>query len=167
MSVEPVVSASGIPAYEYRVIAVETLPGDGNAGNATRSHVAGLGKTYYSIDDLVAYLLWLDQRREWLRRGAKNEEAQGHSAKTNEMRHHWAREQRTTYRCEKRPMVKWETFDPPRDWYVVCCRICDGDNVPMPIPFPTPEARGGWCAEHTKGTGHDSWLVIDDYAKNR
>lgn len=31
----------------------------------------------------------------------------------------------------------------------------------MPIPFQTPQERGKWAAEHTKGTGHDSWIVLE------
>lgn len=43
-------------------------------------------------------------------------------------------------------------------WYVLFCRHCDEDT---PIPFESPEARGKWAAEHTKGTGHQWWIVVD------
>lgn len=49
----------------------------------------------------------------------------------------------------------------PRKWYVICCRDCDGEGEPLPMPFETPEARGRWAAEHKRGTGHDRWFVID------
>lgn len=42
--------------------------------------------------------------------------------------------------------------------YVLLCRVCGGDN---PIPFPNPEERGRWAAEHTAGTGHDRWWSKD------
>lgn len=45
-------------------------------------------------------------------------------------------------------------------WYVLFCRECDGDD-PLPIPFESAEARGRWASEHTKATGHDRWLVLD------
>lgn len=47
-------------------------------------------------------------------------------------------------------------------WYILCCRECDGDGDPLPIPFETPEGRGRWASEHTKGTGHERWLVMDE-----
>lgn len=44
-------------------------------------------------------------------------------------------------------------------FYVLVCRQCgDGD---LPMPFDSPEARGRWASEHTKGTGHDRWFVTD------
>jgi len=48
-----------------------------------------------------------------------------------------------------------------RVYYVLVCRDCgDGDQA-LPIPFETPQARGQWAAAHTRGTGHDRWLVLD------
>lgn len=43
-------------------------------------------------------------------------------------------------------------------WFVLFCRIC---TPLLPMPFETAEERGKWAAGHTKGTGHDSWFVID------
>lgn len=57
-------------------------------------------------------------------------------------------------------MPEQKTSD--RKWYVICCRVCDGDGEPLPIPFETAEARGKWAAEHKKKTGHDSWIVLDE-----
>jgi hypothetical protein len=45
--------------------------------------------------------------------------------------------------------------------YVLICRKCD-PNLDAPMPFPSPEERGRWASEHTRGTGHDLWLVYDD-----
>jgi hypothetical protein len=44
-------------------------------------------------------------------------------------------------------------------WYVLVCRECGNGDLPM--PFESAEARGRWAAAHTKGTGHDRWLVVD------
>ena len=48
-------------------------------------------------------------------------------------------------------------------FYVLCCRDCDeaAEHV-LPMPFPTPEARGRWATEHTKATGHQRWFVDDE-----
>lgn len=51
----------------------------------------------------------------------------------------------------------------PEVFYVLVCRDCDGDD-PHPIPFPTAAKRGRWASEHTKATGHSSWLVLDQKA---
>jgi hypothetical protein len=52
--------------------------------------------------------------------------------------------------------------DPTRAvWFVLVCRICTPE---LPMPFPSAEARGKWAAAHTRGTGHDSWIVIDQPA---
>jgi hypothetical protein len=48
----------------------------------------------------------------------------------------------------------------PGVWYVLICRECDPD-LEAPMPFGTPAERGRWAAEHTRGTGHDRWLVVD------
>jgi hypothetical protein len=51
----------------------------------------------------------------------------------------------------------------PRIFYVLVCRECgDGD---LPMPFDSPVARGRWASEHTKGTGHDRWFVVDQPAQ--
>lgn len=43
--------------------------------------------------------------------------------------------------------------------YVLVCLKCGtGDYV---ITFPSPEERGKWAAEHTRGTGHEEWWVHD------
>ena len=48
-------------------------------------------------------------------------------------------------------------------FYVLICRDCTdasgGDALEM--PFGSPEDRGRWAAEHKRGTGHDSWFVVD------
>lgn len=46
-------------------------------------------------------------------------------------------------------------------WFVIICRLCSPDYVNNVIPFESAEARGKWAAEHTRGTGHDSWIVLD------
>ncbi len=54
-------------------------------------------------------------------------------------------------------------------FFVLVCRQCGGDpdgNPPtlknmLPMPFSSPAERGHWASEHTKATGHDSWLVLD------
>jgi hypothetical protein len=44
-------------------------------------------------------------------------------------------------------------------FYVLICLDCE----PIaPMPFPTPEERGRWAAEHTRATGHDRWEVHDE-----
>jgi hypothetical protein len=44
-------------------------------------------------------------------------------------------------------------------WYLLICRECgDGDII---LPFGSAEDRGKWAAEHTRGTGHDTWWVKD------
>lgn len=51
--------------------------------------------------------------------------------------------------------------DETRIFYILICRECgDGENA-LPMPFESAEARGKWAAEHTRGTGHDRWFVID------
>ena len=44
--------------------------------------------------------------------------------------------------------------------YLLYCRLCGDPDRPLPIPFGSAAERGHWAAEHTKGTGHDSWLVL-------
>jgi hypothetical protein len=44
-------------------------------------------------------------------------------------------------------------------FYVLVCRLCGNGDLPM--PFESAEARGKWASAHTKGTGHDRWLVVD------
>ena len=50
-------------------------------------------------------------------------------------------------------------------YHVVYCRECDPD-LEVAFPFPTPEARGHWAAEHRRGTGHDKWLVFEEEYRN-
>lgn len=47
-------------------------------------------------------------------------------------------------------------------WYVLYCRQCDEDSYPMAIPFASARERGQWATEHTKGTGHNRWIVVDE-----
>ncbi len=47
--------------------------------------------------------------------------------------------------------------------HVMRCVDCDeaaGEKTVM--PFPSPEARGRWAAEHTLGTGHNRWADVVD-----
>jgi hypothetical protein len=44
--------------------------------------------------------------------------------------------------------------------YYVVCRQC-GDGTKPVGPFPSPEARSAWIAEHNGSTGHDSWFERD------
>lgn len=50
-------------------------------------------------------------------------------------------------------------------FFVLVCRECWPEaslhHLVGEMPFQSPEARGLWATQHTKGTGHDSWLVID------
>lgn len=46
-------------------------------------------------------------------------------------------------------------------FYVLICRDCGDGDAAIPMPFETPEARGEWAAAHTKGTGHERFLVLD------
>lgn len=48
-----------------------------------------------------------------------------------------------------------------KTWYVLVCRQCGDPDKPLPVPFESAEARGEWATEHTKVSGHDQWLVID------
>jgi hypothetical protein len=46
----------------------------------------------------------------------------------------------------------------PKIFYMLTCLECEGE---LAIPFESPEARGEWSAAHTKGTGHDRWIILD------
>lgn len=43
-------------------------------------------------------------------------------------------------------------------YYVLICHLCE---PPLPMPFGSAAERGKWAAEHTLGTGHDRWTVLD------
>ena len=45
---------------------------------------------------------------------------------------------------------------------IIVCRTCstDADMVAL-IPFASWSDRGKWASEHTRGTGHASWLCLD------
>lgn len=46
--------------------------------------------------------------------------------------------------------------------YILVCRECE---PVLPMPFESAEDRGRWAGEHTSGTGHGLWLVLDgDYS---
>lgn len=47
-------------------------------------------------------------------------------------------------------------------FYLLVCRSCGDPEKPLPMPFGSAEERGHWAAEHTRGTGHDSWWVYDE-----
>lgn len=42
--------------------------------------------------------------------------------------------------------------------FKLACRSCP---VPKVLAFASPAERGGWASEHTRVTGHRSWLVRD------
>lgn len=44
-------------------------------------------------------------------------------------------------------------------FYLLTCLECE---PPLPMPFGTAAERGKWAAEHTRGTGHDRWIVKDE-----
>ena len=49
-------------------------------------------------------------------------------------------------------------------FYVLVCLHCSRGMDPedwLAIPFGSPEERGKWATEHTAGTGHDQWVVLD------
>lgn len=46
-------------------------------------------------------------------------------------------------------------------WYLLVCRECDQNERLLPQPFSSAADRGHWAAEHTRLTGHDRWLVLD------
>jgi len=47
-------------------------------------------------------------------------------------------------------------------WYLLLCREC-ATNIPM--IFGSASERGKWAAAHTKGTGHDKWVVLDAWVE--
>jgi len=47
-------------------------------------------------------------------------------------------------------------------WYLLVCRECESAERPLPMPFTTAAERGRYAAEHTRGTGHDRWIVLDE-----
>ena len=50
---------------------------------------------------------------------------------------------------------------PRAEFFLIICRECEPQDDPLVMPFPTPEARGRWAADHKAATGHDRWLVLD------
>jgi len=44
-------------------------------------------------------------------------------------------------------------------FYVLVCRDCGNGDLPM--PFGSTAERGKWAAQHTRATGHENWLVLD------
>jgi hypothetical protein len=42
--------------------------------------------------------------------------------------------------------------------FLLACRSCP---VPQVLPFASAAERGKWASQHTRETGHDSWLVRD------
>ena len=45
--------------------------------------------------------------------------------------------------------------------YLLTCRECGDPDRPLPMPFGSPAERGHWASEHTRTTGHDRWIVLD------
>jgi hypothetical protein len=60
----------------------------------------------------------------------------------------------------KRAHAQPPPAEEPRIFYVLVCRECDPDD-PLPMPFGSAAERGRWAAEHTAGTGHNRWIVLD------
>lgn len=47
--------------------------------------------------------------------------------------------------------------------YLLNCLECDARcRRPLAMPFGSPAERGKWASEHTRGTGHNRWLVRDE-----
>jgi len=50
-------------------------------------------------------------------------------------------------------------------YYLLRCRVCEPDadlsDHLAYIPFESAALRGKWAAAHTRGLGHDSWVVLD------
>jgi hypothetical protein len=55
-------------------------------------------------------------------------------------------------------------------YYLLLCKECaieaslkaEPDSpLPLPIPFASQAERGEWASKHTRGTGHDKWLVLE------
>lgn len=47
-------------------------------------------------------------------------------------------------------------------FFLLWCKVCTPDPQPgNAMPFDSAAERGKWAGAHTRGTGHDSWLVID------
>jgi hypothetical protein len=51
--------------------------------------------------------------------------------------------------------------EPGKIFYVLVCLRCGDPEHSLPMPFESAAARGKWAAEHTRATGHDKWLVLD------
>lgn len=58
-----------------------------------------------------------------------------------------------------RPAVSEDTR---RVFFLLNCLECDGQSRPLAIPFESAAARGKWASEHTRGTGHNRWIVRDE-----
>jgi hypothetical protein len=43
-------------------------------------------------------------------------------------------------------------------YYVLICHQCE---PPLPMPFESAAKRERWAGQHTTGTGHTQWTVID------
>lgn len=60
-----------------------------------------------------------------------------------------------------------EQIAEPRTWYLLWCLECappddlGNARIGCEMPFPSAEDRGRWAGQHTRGTGHDQWHVID------
>jgi|ERR1035441_3395655 hypothetical protein len=49
-----------------------------------------------------------------------------------------------------------------RTFYLLACLECGSPERPLPMPFGDQAERGKWASEHTRGTGHDLWLVWEE-----
>jgi hypothetical protein len=49
----------------------------------------------------------------------------------------------------------------PGTFYILVCLDCGDGETLSPLVFETPAERGGWAAAHTRGTGHQRWIIKD------
>jgi hypothetical protein len=59
-------------------------------------------------------------------------------------------------------MIEHEITEEGAVFYLLACRECGNGDLVM--PFSGQEERGKWAAAHTRGTGHNHWLVTDTRA---
>ena len=59
-------------------------------------------------------------------------------------------------------MIEREITEEGAVFYLLVCRECGNGDLVM--PFSGQEERGKWAAAHTRGTGHNHWLVTDTRA---
>ena len=67
---------------------------------------------------------------------------------------------------ERRLALQDQRWRNPEFWgaaFLLVCRECwpDATGIDGAIPFRTAAERGSWAANHTAGTGHAAWIVLD------